>query len=40
MDKIVDRAKLMYGFMETLNTSRLQNIDEVFITDIIEGLKK
>ena len=40
MDKIVDRAKLMYGFMETLNTSRLQNIDELFITDIIEGLKK
>lgn len=40
MDKIVNRTKLMYGFMETLNTSRLQKIDESFISDIVEGLKK
>lgn len=40
MNKIVNRTRLMYTFMETLNTSRLHNIDEAFISDIVEGLKK
>lgn len=40
MDKIVNRVRIMYTFMEMLNTSRLDTIDEVFIETTISDLKK
>lgn len=40
MDKIVDRTRLMYTFMEMLNTTRLDTIDESYIKDTIMNLKK
>lgn len=40
MDKIVDRTCLMYTFMEMLNTTRLDTIDESYIKDTIMNLKK
>lgn len=40
MKKIVDRTSIMYTFIEMLNTSRLEKIDEAFIQDMISDLKK
>lgn len=40
MNKIVDRIELMYTFMETVNTSRIIKIDENFIIETIEEMKK
>lgn len=39
MDKIVDRVRIMYTFMEMLNTARIDNINEAYIEEVIEGLK-
>lgn len=39
VDKIVNRMSLMYTFMEMLNTTRLEKIDEAFVGDVINGLK-
>lgn len=39
IDKIVKRTSLMYTFIETLNTSKIDTINESFIQDTIEGLK-
>ena len=40
IDKIVSRTKLMYTFMEMLNTSRIEIIDKVFIEGVIADLSK
>ena len=40
MDKIVDRTRIMYTFMEMLNTSRLDKVDEAFISEAITNLSK
>lgn len=40
MDKITSRVSLMYSFLETLNTARVDNINEAYLTDIIANLKK
>lgn len=40
MDKIVDRVSLMYTFMETLNTTRIDNVNEAFIYETISSLRK
>lgn len=40
IDKIVKRVSLMYTFMEMLNTSRIDIVDEVFIENVIKDLKK
>lgn len=40
MDKITSRVSLMYSFLETLNTARIDNINEAYLADIIENLKK
>ena len=40
MDKITSRVSLMYSFLETLNTARIDNINEAYLTDIIINLKK
>ena len=39
MNKIVDRVRIMYTFMEMLNTARIDNINESYIAEVIEGLK-
>lgn len=40
MPKIVSRTKIMYTFMEMLNTSRLATVDEAFIEGVIADLNK
>lgn len=40
VDKVVDRVSLMYTFMETLNTSRMEKIDEAYIESMLENLKQ
>ena len=39
MFKIVENAKVMYTFMELLNTSKLEKIDEAYIKDALNSLK-
>lgn len=40
VDKIVSRTKLMYTFMEMLNTSRIDKVDASFIEGVIADLSK
>lgn len=40
MDKITSRVSLMYSFLETLNTARVDSINEAYLTDIISNLRK
>lgn len=40
MDKIVSRVSLMYTFLETLNTTNIETIDECYIESLIKDLKK
>ena len=40
MDKVVRRTSMMYTFLEMLNTTKLENIDESYLEDVIENLKK
>ena len=39
MFKIVENAKVMYTFMELLNTSKLEKIDEAYVKDALNSLK-
>lgn len=39
MYKIVENAKVMYTFMETLNTAKLEKIDESYVRDVLNSLK-
>lgn len=36
--KIVDRVKIMYTFMEMLNTSKIETVNEAFIDNVIRDL--
>lgn len=36
--KIVDRVKVMYSFVEMLNTSKIEHVDEAFINGVIRDL--
>ena len=36
--KIVDRIRVMYTFMETLNTSKIERVNEAFINGVIRDL--
>ena len=38
VDKVVESAKIMYGFLETLNTLRLDNVNEKYILHILEKM--
>lgn len=40
IDKIATRVSLMYSFLETLNTTRLDKINEAYLSSMIENLKK
>lgn len=40
MPKIIDRTTLMYTFIESLNTSRIANVDSHFIEEVIADLSK
>lgn len=39
MDLIVERVTTLYTFIETLNTIKAINIDEAYITDLVDSLK-
>ena len=38
VDKVVESAKIMYGFLETLNTLRLDNVNEKYIINVLEKM--
>ena len=38
MDHIVETAKIMYGFMETVNTLQLEKVDESYIKNVLENM--
>ena len=38
MDHIVETAKIMYGFMETVNTLQLEKVDETYIKNVLENM--
>lgn len=40
IEKVVNRTKLMYTFIEMLNTARIDNVNEVFIEQVIADLSK
>lgn len=39
IDLAVESAKVMYGFLETLNTIQIEKVDEKYIANIINGMK-
>jgi hypothetical protein len=39
MDKVVEHCEVMYSFLETLNTCKLEKIDAAYITDMISDLE-
>jgi hypothetical protein len=38
MDLVVESAKVMYGFLETLNTLQLEKVDKEYIKNVIETM--
>ena len=39
VDLVVERAKIMYGFLETLNTMQLEKVDANYISNILNTMK-
>lgn len=39
MDKIVESTKCFYGFLETLNTMKLENVNEEYIENVLNDMK-
>ena len=39
VDLAVESAKVMYGFLETLNTIQIEKVDEKYIANIIDGMR-
>lgn len=40
VDLVVENAKVMYGFLETLNTIQIANVDTKYITNVLEGMRE
>lgn len=40
MDSIVENCTIMYSFLETLNSAKMVKIDEAYLKDVLEQLKK
>ena len=40
MDKVVSRVSLMYTFLETLNTARIDVVNESYLEEVIKGLSE
>lgn len=38
VDLVVETAKVMYGFLETVNTLQLEKVDEAYIKNILENM--
>ena len=38
-EKVIESSRVMYGFLETLNTLQLENVNEEYIKNVIEGKK-
>ena len=39
VDLVVERAKVMYGFLETINTLQLEKVNAKYIEDILNNMK-
>ena len=39
VDLAVESAKVMYGFLETLNTIQIEKVDDKYIANVINGMK-
>lgn len=39
VESVMEKTVVLYTFLETLNTAKIENIDEVFIKDVYEGRK-
>lgn len=39
VETVMEKTVVLYTFLETLNTAKIENIDEVFIKDVYEGRK-
>lgn len=39
MDNIVENVSIMYTFLETINTTKMINVDEKYITKVLNGFK-
>lgn len=40
VDLVVENAKVMYGFLETLNTIQIANVDAKYIKNVLEGMRE
>ena len=38
-DLIVEASKVMYGFLETVNTLQLDKVDSAYIKKVLDGMK-
>lgn len=38
VDHVVESAKVMYGFLETINTLKLENVNSKYITDVLNNI--
>lgn len=38
VDMVVETAKVMYGFLETVNTLQLEKVDEAYIKNVLENM--
>ena len=36
---VIESARVIYGWLETVNTLQLEKVDEAFITDILEQVR-
>lgn len=40
MDKVVDRTRLMYSFLETVNTLKIEKVNESYIESVLDSIKQ
>ena len=40
IDGIMERTRVMYGFLETLNTLKLENVTEAYVKDVLDSINK
>ena len=38
VDRVVESAKVMYGFLETINTLKLENVNSKYIADVLNNI--
>lgn len=40
MDKVIERTKIMYTFLETVNTLKMENVNEEYLEKVINSIKE